>query len=789
MRARLPRVPHVGSSPPRLDDPRILTGRGRYVDDLPLARMVHAAFLRSVHAHARLAGLDVAGARRSAGVVAVLDGAAAARLCQPCRGILHHYAGMKSGAILPLAVERVRYVGEPVVAVAAETRAGAEDALARVRVRYEPLPAVLSPEQAVAPGAPVIHPELGDNVIYETRLAGGDAAAALGRASRVWRRTFTSGRHTGVPIEPRGLVADFEPATRSLTVWMSTQVPHMMQAVLAQLFGLDEHRVRVIAPDVGGSFGIKIHVYQDDLAAIALALTLGRPVKWVASRRESFLSDIHAREQTIEVEVGATPEGVLTGLRARITAAVGPYSAFPRSSVVEGGQVLRLLPGPYRLRDYEASLRVLAQNKVITSQYRAVGHPIAAAVTESLLDQIARDLALDPAEIRRRNLVRPDELPWTSAAGNVYDSGSYHAALARLLEVARYDELRREQARARVARRQLGLGLACFLELTGPGAQFYGVGGAPISGQDGATLRLEPSGAVTALVGVTNQGQGTPTALAQIVADELALPLASITVLSGDTATTPYGGGTWASRGMPIGGSATLLAARALAARIRAVAGVLLEAHPDDVELADARASVRGSPGRALAYGELARTVHFRSNALKGLEPSLEATVHYTNPQAWTFTNGAHLAVVEVDVETGRVRLLRYVAVDDCGRIVNPALVEGQIAGGVAQGVGGALFEHCAYDDAGQLLTATLMDYAVPTAADLPAFELHHLETPAPSIAGGFKGAGEAGTTGAPAAILNAVNDALAPFGALISEQPITPERVLRALGILGTRP
>ncbi|PYO01127.1 MAG: carbon monoxide dehydrogenase [Candidatus Rokuibacteriota bacterium] len=760
-------MPQVGASLRRADDPRLLTGRGRYVDDLAPARCVHVAIVRSVHAHARLTRVTLDRARRQ-------------KLCAPCRGILKHYTGMKTGAMLPLAVERVRYAGEPVVAIAAESRALAEDAAALVSVDYQPLPAVLTPEAAVAPGAPLIHPELGDNVIYATRLAGGDAEAALRASPRVWRRRFTTGRHTGVPIEPRSLVADFEPATRSLTVWMSTQVPHMMQAILAELFGLAEHRVRVIAPDVGGSFGIKIHVYQDDLAAVALALTLGRPVKWVPTRRESFLSDIHAREQTIDVEVGADADGLLTGMRARITAAVGPYSAFPRSSVVEGGQVLRLLPGPYRLRDYDGTLSVLAQNKVVTSQYRAVGHPIAAAVTESLLDQIARDLRLDPAEIRRRNLVRPDELPWTSPTGNVYDSGSYQQALARLLEVARYDELRREQATARRAGRHLGIGLAC--------AQFYGVGGAPISGQDGATLRLEPSGAVTALVGVTNQGQGTPTALAQIIGDELALPVDAITVLSGDTAVTRYGGGTWASRGMPIGGSATLLAARALAGKIRAVAGVLLEAHADDIELREARAGVRGAPDRALAYAELARTVHFRSNALKGLEPSLEATVHYTNQQPWTFTNGAHLAVVEVDVETGRVRVLRYVAVDDCGRIVNPALVEGQIAGGVAQGLGGALVEHCAYDDAGQLLTATLMDYAVPTAADVPPLELHHLETPAPSIAGGFKGAGEAGTTGAPAAILNAVNDALAPFGASISDQPITSERVLRALGTIGPR-
>src|SRR6058998_1535661 len=775
-------MPHVGSSAKRGDDPRLLTGRGRYVDDVTLPRMVHVALVRSPHAHARIVGVDVTDARRAPGVACVLTGGDTARLCKPYRGILEHYRGMKTGAMLPLATDRVRYVGEPVAVVAAETRAQAEDGAERVVARYDPLPAVLSPDAALAPDAPLIHDDLADNLIYATELATGDVDAARARAHRTYRRTFRVGRHTGVPMEPRGLVADFDPATRALTVWISTQVPHMMQAVLAELFGLPEHRLRVIAPDVGGSFGIKIHVYQDDMAACALALTLGRPVKFVAGRRESFLSDIHAREQTIRVDVAADRDGVLTAMRASIEAAVGPYSAYPRSSVVEGGQVLRLLPGPYRVRHYDGALRVVAQNKVVTSQYRAVGHPIAAAVTESMLDLIARDVGLDPAEIRRRNLVRPAELPYTSATGNVYDSGSYQAALARLLEAASYDRLRREQASARAQGRYLGIGLSCFIELTGPGAQFYGVGGAPISGQEGTTVRLEPGGAVTALVGVTNQGQGIHTALAQIIADELDMPLDRIAVLSGDTAVVPYGGGTWASRGMPIGGSATLLAARALGERIRTVAAALLEAHVDDLELRDGRAMVRGSPERGLSFGELARTAHFRSNELRGVEPSLEATVHYTNPAAWTFTNGAHLAVAEVDVETGKVRVLRYVAVDDCGRIVNPALVEGQIAGGIAQGLGGALSEHCVYDDAGQLLSATLMDYALPTFADIPPIETHHLETPAPGIAGGFKGAGEAGATGAPAAILNAVNDALAPLGVMLTDQPITPERVIQAL-------
>src|SRR5437773_926773 len=606
---------------------------------------------------------------------------------------------MKTGAMQPLALERVRYVGEPIVAVAATSRAAAEDAARLVAVEYEPLPAVLDPGQALAPGAPLIHGELGDNLIYETRLTAGDVPGAFAAAHRVYAREFTIGRHTGVPIEPRSLVADYEPSTRALTLWISSQVPHMMQAVLAELFSLPEQRVRVIAPDVGGSFGIKIHVYQDDLAACALAQVLGRPVKWVATRRESFLADIHAREQWVRVGVAAAADGTLTGMRAHITAAVGPYSAYPRSSVVEGGQVLRLLPGPYRLRNYDATLQVVAQNKMITSQYRAVGHPIATAVTESMIELIARDLGLDPAELRRRNLVRPDEFPYASATGNVYDSGSYHAALETLLEAAGYDALRGEQRAARAAGRAVGIGLSCFVELTGPGAQFYGVGGAPISGQEGTTVRLEPSGAVPVLTGVTDLGQGMR---------------------------------------------------------------------------------------HALTLRELAKTVCFRSNELRGVEPSLEATVHYTNPGAWTFTNGAHLAVVEVDTETGRVRVLKYVAVDDCGRLVNPALVEGQVRGGVAQGIGGALWEHCVYDDAGQLLTATLMDYAVPTAADLSPIEVHHLETPAPSIAGGYQGAGEGGTAGAPAAILNAVNDALAPFGAALTEQPVTPERVLRALGCLG---
>jgi len=773
----------IGRAVRRVEDPRILAGHGTYVDDMHLPRMVEVAFVRSPHAHARLLRVDVEQARRHPGVAAVLTGEEAARHCTPWRGILLHYAGMKTGLQYPLAADRVRYVGEPVVAVAAATRAVAEDACERVEVAYEPLPAVLDVEAALRPGAPRIHEELEDNRILHAAFQGGDVEAAFREADHVFRETFHFGRHTGVTIEPRSLLAQFEPATRSLSVWVSTQVPHMMQAVLSAILGLEEHRIRVIAPDVGGSFGIKIHVYQDDMAACLLAVLTGRPVKWVADRRESFLADIHAREQRVAVELAMKTDGTILGLKAQVVAPVGAWSAYPRSSVVEGSQTVRLLPGPYKVRNYAYALDVVAQNKVITSQYRAVGHPIAAACMDGMMDIAARGLGLDPAEIRLRNLLRRHEFPYTSITGNLYDSGSYAECLETLLEEADYAALRREQAALRERGVHRGIGLCCFIEITGPGAQFYGMGGAPISGQDGTTVRVEPTGKVTALIGVTDQGQGTHTTMAQIVAEHLGLDVRDVKVISGDTGATPYGGGTWASRSSVVGAGAAILASRAVRAKILQVAGHLLEASAEDLDLREGRAFVKGSPSRAVSLAEVARTVHYQSHRLpKELEPSLEATNHYTNPIAWTFTNGAHLALVELDGETGEVRLLKYAVVEDCGRLINPAIVEGQVRGGVAQGIGGALYEECVYDGSGQLLTTSLMDYLVPSTAEVPDIQVDHLETPSPFTVGGFKGVGEAGTAGAPGAILNAVNDALHPFGARITRQPITPERVLQAL-------
>lgn len=773
----------VGQSVLRADAPRLLTGRGSYVGDRTEAGMLHMAVVRSPYSHAQITSVDVEAARRLPGVAAVLTGRDVAELCRPWRGILQHFAGMKSGAQQALADGVVRYVGEPVVAIAATSRYVAEDACDLVAIDYDPLPPVVDPLAALAPGAPLVHPDLEDNRILRSEFSAGDVEGAFANAHRTYRETFRFGRHTGVPIETRSLIASFEPATRALTVWISTQVPHMMQAVLARLFELDEHRVRVIQPDVGGSFGIKIHVYQDDMAACALAVKLGRPIKWIADRRESFLSDIHARDELVECELAVDREGRVTGLQARVVCPVGSVSAYPRSSVVEGTQVVRLLPGPYQVRDYAYSLDVVAQNKVNTSQYRAVGHPIAFTVMEGMLDRAAADLGIDPAEIRFRNLIRPEQMPWTSVTGNTYDSGSYVESLRVLLDKAGYEQMRREQAEARAAGRYLGIGISCFIEITGPGAQFYGVGGAPISAQDTTTLRMEPTGKVTALVGLTDQGQGNATAVAQLVADELGIRPEDVVVVSGDTGACPYGGGTWASRGMPIAGSATLLAARSLREKVVGVAAHLLEAGPDDVELVGGEARVRGVPDRVIPLSRVGEAVYYKSNLLPaGAEPSLDATRHFVNPGPWTFSNGAHLALVELNPRTGVVKIRRYVVVSDCGPVINPALVDGQIRGGIAQGVGGALYEHLPYDEDGQLLASTLLDYLVPTSEEVPAVEVHHVETPSPLTVGGFKGVGEAGVAGAPAAISNAVNDALAPFSVRVSEHPITPDRIRELL-------
>ncbi|MGH7008215.1 MAG: xanthine dehydrogenase family protein molybdopterin-binding subunit, partial [Stellaceae bacterium] len=769
-------VSYIGKSVPRPNAKRLLAGRGRYVDDVRLPRLAHAAFLRCPYAHARLVSLDVAAAARAPGVVRVVTAKDLAGRYVPWVGTLTHFKGMKSAPQHPLIAERATWQGEPVVAVVAESRALAEDAVALVDIVWEELPPLTDMQAALEPGAAPLHAELGDNLCFARTIDAGAVDAAFAAADCVVEESYSFARHTGVCLEPRSILADFDPAAGSLTVHYSSQAPHMMKEIFARHFRLPESAVRVICNDVGGSYGVKIHVYPDEMATVAIAMMLGRPVKFIADRLESFVSDIHAREHRIKARMALTKDGTIAALAIDDVTGIGPYSTYPRTSVVEGNQVIGLAGSWYRCRNYRAQLRVAFQTKPPTTQYRAVGHPIATAVTEALVDRAAGALGLDPVELRRRNLIPDDAYPWTTASGLKFEKLSQQASLAKLLTLMDYEGLRREQAALRPRGVHRGIGIACFVELTNPGPAFYGVGGAPISSQDGCTIRLDPGGSVTCATGVTEQGQGTETMVAQIVASTLGLALDQVRVVTGDTERTPYGGGTWASRGCGIGGEAALQGALALKANILALASAMLQADPAALDLAGGWVVDRDGGNRRIGLDEVGRAAYFRGDTLPpGVQPELVATRHYMPRQyPFAFTNGVQASYLELDLETGFVKLLKPRVVEDCGRVVNPLLVEEQIRGGVVQGIGGALFEECIYDERGQLLNGTLADYLVPMAGEMPDIVVEHVETPTAESMLGAKGAGEAGTGGAPGAILNAVNDALTPFKVRVTAQPIS---------------
>jgi CO/xanthine dehydrogenase Mo-binding subunit/aerobic-type carbon monoxide dehydrogenase small subunit (CoxS/CutS family) len=777
---------YIGHTVVRPQTARLVAGRGTYTDDVTLPRLAHAAFVRSPHAHARIVAIDTAEAAALPGVVAVVTGRDLAAHCEPWVGVLKNYAGMKSAPQYPLAVDRAVWQGEPVVAVVAESRALAEDGCARVRVTWEPLPPVVDAEAALAPGTPLVHPELDDNLILESRVASGDVEAAFREADAVYRDVFDTGRHTVVSLEARVVLADYDRADETLTVYHSGQAPYMLHDILSRHLRIPEHRVRVINKDVGGSFGLKIHTYPDEIATCALAVRLGRPVKFLADRIESFQTDIHSREHRVTAEVAVKRDGTILGMRLDDLAPVGAFSMYPRSSVVESGQILRTTPGPYRFRHYAARGRVVFQNKTPMSQYRAVGHPVAALVMEAMVDRVARELKLDPVEVRRRNLLTADMYPYTAPTGLFFEKLSHEESLDAVLELSGYrGGAERDRLRARGVYR--GLGLCVFLDLTVPGAQTYGTGGARISSQDGTTIRLEPTGKLTVLSSITEQGQGTDTILAQVAASTVGVALEDVRVVTGDTMVTPYGGGTWGSRGAGIGGEATLQTGKALKENILKVAAVVLEVDALTLDVRRGQIVDAGTGEARLPLSELGRIAYFRPDTLpKDFQSELTVTRHYVpRHQPLAYTNGVQLSHVEVDVDTGVVTLLGHWVAEDCGRIINPMLVDEQVRGGVAHGLGDALWEHCVYDEQGQLLTTTMMDYLVPMAAELPDIWVAHVETPTAYSEGGFKGAGEGGVAGAPGAVLNAVNDALSPLGARVTRVPMTPEVVLRALGRL----
>lgn len=776
---------YIGASVPRHRATRLTQGQGVYVDDIELPRMGHVVFWRSPVAHARILGIDVEKARRMPGVLLVADGKDLANICKPWVATLGHLAGMKSAPQYPLAMERACWQGEPVVAVVAETRRQAEDALAFVQVDFEELPAVTEIETALDADTPLIHPELGDNLCFTRSLDTGAVDEAFASAAVTAEATFEFGRHTGVTLEPRCQIADWSRAEQRLTVYHSQQAPHMMQDLYARQFSLPASAVRVVCKDVGGSFGIKVHAYPDDFATVALSMMLGRPVKFMADRIESFTSDIHARHHRVRGRIAASAAGEILAFEIDDLTGIGPYSMFPRTSAIEGNQVVNLVGGPYRHKQYRARLNVVFQNKTPTCQYRGVGHPIACAVTEGLVDLAAQKLGIDPLEIRKRNVIPDDAYPATGASGIKLEVLSHEACLQKIQQMMNYEALRTEQSLLHKQGVFRGIGFAAVIELTNPSAAFYGVGGARIASQDGATIRIDPEGAITVMVGVGEQGQGTEAIYAQIAADAVGVEIGDVRVVTGDTEVTPYGGGTWASRGAGVGGEAVLLAGEALRQNILRVASVILKRDISELAVRRGRIIEAGSTNELLSFAELGRIAYFRSDTLPAdFTPELMVTRHYAQRDfPFIFTNGVQASYVEVDVDTGFVKLLRHWVVEDCGRVLNPLLVDEQMRGSIVQGIGGALFEECLYDDRGLMLNANMADYLVPMAAEMPDIEVAHVQTPTASSKLGAKGAGEAGTAGAPAAVMNAINDALSPFGATAFSQPITPEKILRALG------
>jgi carbon-monoxide dehydrogenase large subunit len=775
---------YIGQSVPRPNAKRLLQGRGAFVDDLRFPRLAHVVFFRSPYAHARVKKLDLTKAARQPGVIACFDGRAVAEYCTPWVAVLGHLKGIKSAAQYAIAIERACWQGEAVAAIVAETREQGEDALAHVVAEWEELPVVTDMEDALS-NRYVIHPDLGDNICFKRELDTGGVDDVFANADVVVEETYVFGRHTGVCLEPRAILADYNAGEHSLTVYHSTQAPNMMQDIFSRHLGIPEANVRVICKDVGGSYGIKVHVYADEMATAAISVMLRRPVKFIADRLESFLTDIHAREHKAKVRLACTKAGEILAFDLDDLTAIGPYSVYPRTSGIEGNQVVNLTGGPYKHQKYRAKMHVVFTNKNVTCQYRAVGHPIAVALTEGIVDLAAAKIGMDPAEFRRRNLIADDAYPYTFPSGIKFEKLSHHKCLDRLLALMDYSRLRAEQAELRRQGVQRGIGLAAMIEVTNPSPAFYGVGGARISAQDGATLRLEPTGMVTVLCSVTEQGQGTDGIFAQIAASALGVTMDKVRVITGDTAVTPYGGGTWASRGAGIGGEAVLQAGRALRSNILDIAAAVLEMDKAELDIVNNEIVNRLSLESKLALAELGRIAYFRPDTLPPkFQSELTVTRHYTPREyGFTFTNGIQASYVEVDPDTGFVKLLKHWCVEDCGTVINPMLVDEQIRGGVVQGIGAALFEECVYDEQGQLLNGTLADYLVPMSGEMPDIICAHVETPTKQSQLGAKGAGEAGTAGAPGAVMNAINDALAPFGARVTAQPFTPERILKALG------
>ena len=775
------RPKNIGARIKRVEDPRLLTGQGAFTADQLVPGALHVAFRRSDHAHALISGISTSAAAEMPGVFAIYTAQELDDLVEPVRA-LSRMGNYHATTLHPLARDKVRYVGEPVVAVLAENRYLAEDALARIEIAFEPLEAMIDPEMAVREDAPLLHDEARTNVLAMREFARGDIGAEMAAAPVRAGGRFRFHRKTPVAIENRACLAEYDRGRRSLTLTTSTQIPGIVRDLLAERLKMPGHSVRVVAPDVGGGFGGKASVYQEEIVVSVLARHLGRAVRWTGDRLEDLTSTTHGFDEIVDAELGLDGDGRILALAAEVIGDVGAYSIYPWTAALEPVQVVSFMPGPYRVPTYRGHVRAVATCKVPTGPYRGVGRPISTFVMERLIDMAARRLAIDPVELRRRNLIQTKEFPYKVASGIVWDRSGFVESLTSACAAIGYTQLRGEQAKAQAEGRLVGIGISTYAELTGIGSRISAAPGMPINtGTESTTIRLDSTGAVTGSFGIASHGQGLETTLAQVIADELGARIEDIQIRQGDSAVVAHGTGTYASRSAVLAGGAATLASRLLKEKVIRAAAHLLEAPVEDIEAADGRVFVTGTD-RSLTFQEIAKAVYSEMGRLpRDAREELEVTKVY-DPYFGTTTSATHIVALEIDPETYKVELNRYVVAEDCGHIINPMIVDGQVHGAVAQGIGAALYEEVIYDAAGQLLTASLADYAIPTASVMPPIATVHLEAESPSTVGGFRGMGEGGTIGAPAAIANALADALAPLGAEIFELPITPERLFRLI-------
>jgi carbon-monoxide dehydrogenase large subunit len=778
--AATPRI--FGSGIKRREDPRLLTGTARYTDDIVLPGLAHAVVLRSPHAHARIRSIETSAAQAAPGVVAVFTGADSAATLQPipCAWLLPG-SDLKTPPYPAIAKDVVRFVGDAVAVVVAETPHQAYDALDLIAVDYDVLPAVVDPQKASRPGAPQLHPDVPDNIAFHWTVAGGDIDAAFANAEVVVRDRIVQQRLIPTAMETRGAVAHYVPATGELTLWNTTQNPHIVRFIMSLVTGVPEDKLRVVAPEVGGGFGSKIPQIPGDFIAVFASMKLGRPVKWMETRSENYVSTTHGRDHVQDVEMAATRDGRVTGLRGTVWAGMGGYlsTAAPGIPTILHGL---MLSGPYDIPAVKEDVYGVFTNTTPVEAYRGAGRPEATFMLECMMDRLADEIGMDPVEVRRRNLIPKFENGHNVITGLTYDSGDYEGALDKALKQVNYDQLRAEQRAARERGRLLGIGVSVYVEICGLGpSQVAGAIGFQGGLWESAIVRFHPSGKVNVFIGASPHGQGEETTFAQIVADELGVAVGDVKVIHGDTDVTPMGWGTYGSRTTAVGGAALAVATRKIKEKAKLLAAHLLEAAVEDIDYDAGRFFVKGSADKFKTIQDIALMANVAWNLPQGMEAGLEATSFY-DPPNFVYPFGAHVAVVEVDPDTGRVDLKRYVAVDDCGPQINPVIVEGQVHGGVVQGIGQALWEGAVYDERGQLLTGSLADYAIPRADMLPDLEVLSTVTPSPHHPLGVKGIGEAGTIASTCTVYNAVLDALEPFKVSNLTMPLTPERVWRAM-------